>query len=344
MKNPHPISQTTSQTHITTYKEALHFSGNTQLACYILSAVKLGISFRMVIPGSFAEFWKGDKRWMIHKALTPINNSVAMSLVTYKSICNAYLSKNGFPVPLQKRVRNAQEILDFQKEQSLSEIVVKPTRGFGGAGVSILPRTEKEVTKAFAYAHEKALTDNPIRVIVEEFIHGRHFRLVVLGDEVIAAAERMAPYVTGDGKSTVKQLVDSLNIEYKKIGRPYVKIDDGEAEKALALKNYTASSVPTVDEHVTVRLNANMTSGGTVRECLSEMHPVYKKLAVDITHATHLKLAGIDLITPDISQPTLKYAVNEVNHNPGVRIHYMPDEGKEVDLCTMVQQYILDNL
>ena len=340
MKEPH----STAQSNITTYKEALHFSGNTQLAYYILSAVKLGISFKMVIPGSFAEFWKGDKRWMIHKALTPINNSVAMSLVTYKSICNAYLSTHGFPVPLQKRVRNAQEILDFQRERSLSEIVVKPTRGFGGGGVSILPRTEKEVRKAFSYAYEKALTDNPIRVIVEEFIHGRHFRLVVLGDEVIAAAERMAPYVIGDGKSTVRQLVDSLNIEYKKIGRPHVKIDDEEAVKALALKNFTPESIPADSEHVTVRLNANMTSGGTVRECLSEMHPIYKKLAVDITHTTHLKLAGIDLITPDISKQVEKYAINEVNHNPGVRIHYMPDEGNEVDLCTMVQQYILDNL
>lgn len=327
---------------IATYKEALSYSKNTQLARYILSAIKLGISYKMIIRGSFAEFWKGDKHWRIHKALTPINNSVAMSLVTYKSVCNNFLREQGFPVPLQKLVTNADGILAFQKEHNLNEIVVKPTRGFGGGGVSILPQTDDEIRRAYTFAYEKALTDNIPRVIVEEFIHGRHFRIMVLADKVIAASERMAPFVIGDGSSTIQQLVEIQNGMYKETGRPQITIDDEESRKALMLKKYTQDSVPKRGEHVTVRLNANMTSGGTVRECLAEVHAIYKKLAVDITKATELTLAGIDLITPDISQPATKYAVNEVNHNPGVRIHYMPDQGEVSDVCTHIQQYILN--
>jgi cyanophycin synthetase len=328
---------------LTTYKEALSYSKNTQLACYILSAIKLGISFKMIIPGSFAEFWKGEKRWRIHKALTPINNSVAMSLATYKSVCNRFLREQGFPVPEQQLVTSPEDIGTFKKEHSLEEIVVKPTRGFGGGGVSILPHTDDEIKRAFTFAYEKALTDNPTRVIVEEFILGRHFRIMVLDDKVIAASERMAPFVTGDGTSTIRKLVDTQNCEYKEIGRPQINIEDEEARKALLLKKYTQDSVPTNGEHVIVRLNANMTSGGTVRECLIDVHDMYKKLAVDITKAIGLTLAGIDLITPDISRPAEKYAVNEVNHNPGVRIHYMPDQGEITDVCTTIQQYILTN-
>lgn len=329
---------------ITTYKEALEYSKNTQLAAYILAAAKLGISFRMIIPGSFAEFSKDGKRWRIHKALTPINDSVAMSLVTYKSVCNKFLKDNGFPIPLQKRVKNAEEILEFQKEHNLSEIVVKPTRGFGGCGVSILPKTEDEVRRAFTFAYQKAMTNYSIRVVVEEFIHGRHFRIMVLDDKVIAAAERMAPYITGDGKTTIRKLVDDENLKYKEKARPQVKLGDEESRKALALKNYTPDSIPRNGEHVSIRLNANMTSGGTVRECLAELHPVYKKMAVDATKATGLKLAGIDLITPDITKPAKKYTINEVNHNPGVRIHHMHDEGEVADVCATIQHYILANI
>ncbi len=344
MKSIHkPENTQTFSAKELTYKEALAYSHNTQLAAYIVSAAKLGISYRMLIPGLFAEFSKNGKIWRIHKALTPINDSVAMSLVSYKNMCNRFLRDEGFPVPLQAVVQSCDEIQDFMKAHTLKNIVIKPVRGFGGGGVSILPHTDEEIDRAFTYAYDAALTDNNSRVLVEEFIQGRHFRILVLKDKVIAVAERMAPYIVGNGTSSIRDLVSNLNERYHQVNRPQIKIDDEEAVKALHLKGYTPDSIPTENERVTVRLNANMTSGGTVRECSSEIHSEYTKLAIDITKATGLTLAGIDLITPDITAPAQRYAVNEVNHNPGVRIHYMPDEGNVVDICTTIQQYILDN-
>jgi len=326
-----------------TYEEARTFASNTQLAYYILSAAKLGISFKMLIPGLFAEFEKDSKRWRIHKALTPINDSVAMSLASYKNTCNRFLREQGFPVPVQEHVTTADDIFTFIRSHKSTDIVVKPARGFGGAGVSIRPNTEDEIRHAFNYAEEKCMSSIQPKVLVEEFIRGRHFRMVVLGDSLIAAAERMTPYVVGDGVSTIAALVEKKNEELVEEGRPKIKLD-GESDKSLEDQNVTRDSIPEKGIRITVRFNANMTSGGSTRECLSDIHPKYKKLAISIVQATGLRLGGIDLITPDITDFSVKHAITEVNPNPGLRIHYMPDEGEPYDIATVIQEYILHNI
>ena len=187
------------------------------------------------------------------------------------------------------------------------------------------------------------MSSNEPKVLVEEFVHGRHFRMLVLGDKLIATSERMAAYVTGDGTSTIEQLVEEKNKLLAEKGRDQIKLDK-EAEKALETKNLATSSVPKKDEYVPARLNVNMTSGGSTRECLAEVHPDYAKMAISVVRAIGLKFGGIDLITPDIADPSVKHSINEVNHNPGLRIHYLPNHGKPVDVATMVQQYILDNI
>lgn len=160
----------------TTFEEARQLAQNSQMAFYILSAIKLGISYKVLIPSLFMEFSKDGKTWRIHKSLTPLNDSVAMSLASYKNICNTFLKNSGFPVPAQARANNAEDIFAFQKEHTVEEIVVKPTRGFGGAGVSIQPEGEQEIRHAFNFAEEKCMSSKHPKVIVEEFVHGRHFR------------------------------------------------------------------------------------------------------------------------------------------------------------------------
>jgi cyanophycin synthetase len=265
-----------------------------------------------------------------------------MSLASYKNICNTFLRGRGFPVPEQGPATKADDIIEFMSKKQIDDIVVKPSRGWGGMGVTIRPHGEQEIRRAFNYALENSLSATSTKVIVEEFVHGRHFRLVVLGNTLIAAVERVAPYVIGNGKSTVEALVKGKNREYAAIGRPQIKLDK-ESDSALETQGLTKESIPDKDKQVTIRFNANMTSGGIVRECLDEVHPSYRKIAVETVQATGLKLAGLDLITPDITNPNVKFGINEVNHNPGLRLHYMPNEGKTVDICLAVQKYILAN-
>ncbi|MDD3662029.1 MAG: ATP-grasp domain-containing protein [Candidatus Dojkabacteria bacterium] len=338
-----PVTNASNSISVLTYEEALKVTRNTQLAYYVLAAHELGISYRMLIPGLFAEFSKGPKRWRIHKALTPINDSVAMSLAAYKNICNRFLKDNGFPVPRQASINAAEDIFTFIKELGHDNIVIKPSRGWGGMGVSILPRGDQDVRHAFNSANENSLATSSTKVLAEEFVHGRHFRLVVLGTHVIAATERIPPSVTGDGTSSIETLVSEINKAYTKTGRPTIKLDE-ESDEVLESQNMARTSVPEAGKTVIIRFNANMTSGGRTRECLSDLHHDYLKLAVDVVDAVGLKLAGLDLITPDPADPSVKHAINEVNHNPGLRLHYMPDEGEPTDICLTIQQYILDNI
>ena len=96
-----------------TFQEAREYAGNIHMAYYILSAIKLDISYKVLIPSLFVEFQQGKKTWRIHKALTPINDSVAMSLASYKNYCNTFLGNEGFPVPAQTRVMRADDIFEF---------------------------------------------------------------------------------------------------------------------------------------------------------------------------------------------------------------------------------------
>lgn len=320
------------------YKE----TRNYQMAYYIMAAKKLGVEYKVLIPGILTEFSKGDKSWRIHKSLTPINDSVAYVISTYKSICSKFLDQNGIPVPKQKKVKNHKDIKAFVRETGNNRIVVKPSKGFGGKGITILP-DENEYEESFEIANKKSLSKSKNRVVVEEYIEGSDYRIMVLGDKVIAAAKRVPATVIGDGKSTVEQLIKKANkIKEDKI-LPLIPINE-ETEEALEHINLTLDSVVKKDREIEVRINSNQSTGGTTEECLDKVHPKYKELSVKIAKLLDLKLAGIDLITPDITNFNVKFAINEVNHNPGLRIHYKPTKGEPQDVCLDIQKYILDNI
>lgn len=324
-----------------TYEKAHELTGNTQMAYYVLAAEKLGIEYEVIIPALFTQFSKNGKTWRIHKSLVPINDSVAMSLSSYKNTCITFLDKEGFSVPKQRKVFKAEDIKDFIEEKKLEHIVVKPSKGFGGGGVTILPHPDS-IEESYTYARDKNLGLTEPRVLVEEFVHGRHYRLVVLGDEVIAAAERIQPFVVGDGQSDVMALIEAKNLELEKMPRPTIKVDE-ETDKALQMQSKEQNSVPEKDERVIVRLNANMTTGGSTRECLAEIDETYRQMAVKVIKAVGLEFGGLDVIAPDLTDPDGGYTINEVNHNPGLRIHYMPDEGEPFDLALKVQEYIMES-
>ncbi len=324
------------------FKELKEHTHNSQMALYALAAEELGAEYEMVIRALLIEFRKDNMRWRIHKSLTPVNNSVAAAIASYKSTSNKFLRKKGFPMPKQTSARSAKDIIKYLDESGLQDIVIKPKRGVGGHGVTILPRSKEEIEAAYNEAREHNLSRKQPHAVVEEFIPGENYRLLVLGDKVIAAAHRIAASVTGNGTDTIEVLIKNKNKQLKKMSRPTIPVDE-ETHTTLEQNNMTLQSIPQKGKEVKLRFNANMTSGGSTRECLSEVHPEYKKVAIEITKAIGLELAGLDLITTDITKPTKNYGINEVNHNPGLRIHYMPDEGESFHVALNIQKYIIDN-
>ena len=97
--------------------------------------------------------------------------------------------------------------------------------------------------------------------------------------------------------------------------------------------------VPKLDEEVILRYNCNLSTGGTTQECAKQTHQFYKDLAISAVKAIGTQFGGVDIITPDITRP-VKCAVNEINYNPGLRLHYKVDEGESVQVAVPILKYI----
>jgi D-alanine-D-alanine ligase-like ATP-grasp enzyme len=96
-----------------------------------------------------------------------------------------------------------------------------------------------------------------------------------------------------------------------------------------------------LNQQVFLRRNTNITTGGTSEECFDQVHDFYKELAIKAVNALDLDLGGVDLIIEDITQPD-KCAINEINYNPGLRLHYMPDKGEIKKVAVPIMEYIRD--
>lgn len=314
---------------------------NYQLAYYIQAAEKLEIQWKIIIPSLLVEFSKNGKTWRQLKSISPLNDAVSSNLSNYKNTCSNLLKTFGFKVPRQRDVTTLEEILKFKKENNIENIVIKPTRGFGGHGVTILPKTKEEILNGLNLALENSLSKKKDKVVVEEFVKGNNYRLLVLKDKVIAAVLREPAKVIGDGKSNTRLLINDKNVDMKRLGLSEIQMDI-ETQKVLQSQNLTMDSIPENGKTVYLRINANLTSGGTTTECLSKVNKYYKKIAIEATKTLGLLLAGVDLITPDITNPNSGYFINEVNHNPGLRPHYLPDKGTPADVAYEIQKYILE--
>jgi len=142
--------------------------------------------------------------------------------------------------------------------------------------------------------------------------------------------------VVGDGKHTIKQLVGLKNEERRKRLLHYILIDS-ETDKRLAKMGKNFESIPLLGQEIPLRFNANLTTGGSSQECYSQVHQYYIDLAIRAVREIGLEYAGVDLITPDISQKA-DCAINEINYNPGLRLHYKPDFGKAVKVAIPVME------
>lgn len=204
--------------------------------------------------------------------------------------------------------------------------------------MAILPSSEREVRDSYMFAHENSLSKETTKVIGEEFIHGENYRLLVLEDKVIGIVHRNAAKIIGDGGSNIQDLIAFENQKRTtRLLKPILV--DQEVEKKLKFEKLTLESVPEKDREVNLRFNANLSTGGTTEECAGITHQYYKDLAVSAVKAVGLKYGGVDLITPDITQPA-KCAINEINYNPGLRPHYKPDQGEIMQVAVPIMEYI----
>lgn len=320
-------------------KNFLKIAGNIHLSYYIEAADILGLKYEILVHGLMAKFSIENKHWYIINTVTPLVPTPSTTICKRKNLTHLVLEKHGIATPKQEILTCEIDAIKFFNNHK--DIVIKPTQQLGGKGVSILPQNEQQVLNAFKNAFETShAPPDSKKVIGEEFIHGENYRFLTLGEKVIGIVRRKAAHVVGDGQSTIRELIEKENERRKKnIMLPIVI--DNEVTLKLQREDMNLDFIPQKDQEVILRYNCNLTTGGTTEECANQVHDYYKQLAIKAVKAVGSEFGGVDIIAKDITKPE-KCAVNEINYNPGLRLHYKVDKGEQVKVAVPIMEYIRD--
>ncbi|MEE8502376.1 MAG: acetate--CoA ligase family protein [Kiloniellales bacterium] len=258
---------------------------------------------------------------------------VASLISREKPLTTRILGDLGLPVPRQRVVASEQQAVRAA-DQIGYPVVVKPTNTYSGHGVSIRMADAQAVSAAYKHAREHGDS-----VIVESFIEGDVYRLLVVGGELIAAAKRVPAQVIGDGAQTIEELVEELNRDPRRgpedWRNPRSRLEfDERVERILAEAGYTRETVPEKGETVRLRYLPLQTDGGTNIDMTDRVHPDNRVMAVRATEAIGLVTSGIDFIIPDISRSykDVGGAICEVNCAPSLPLH-LAAEGEPRDVA-----------
>ena len=308
----------------------------------VQAAQRRGVPVMRLGDDSLVQLGYGKHRRFIRATITDRTPCLATDLAGDKTIAKRVLSDGGLPVPLGGTASTDEEAVRLAGELGYP-VVLKPRNGNQGKGVSLDLRTPADVRRAFEVA---ARYDR--EVVVEQFIRGRHYRFLVVNGMVEAVAERRPATVTGDGRSTIAKLVEEVNRDPNR-GEEHeksltkIRIDPA-ALLALAKQGFTPEAVPAVGTIVCLRENANLSTGGTARDCTEEVHPYNSALVVRAVELLGLDVAGVDVVAEDISQTIDEEgAIIEVNAAPGLRMHLHPSEGKPRPVAEAIVDYLFPN-
>ncbi|MGJ7519907.1 cyanophycin synthetase [Variovorax sp. LT1P1] len=291
------------------------------------AAVARGIPYRRLTRGSLVQFGWGSRQRRIQAAEVDSTSGVAEAIAQDKELTKQLLNAAGVPVPLGRPVSDADDAWAAAMEIGLP-VVVKPQDGNQGKGVTVNIVTREQLNAAF----DSAATYG--EVMVEKFLPGFDYRLLVVGDRLVAAARRDPPQVIGDGTSTVRQLVDTVNLDPRRgegHATSLTKIRlDAIAVGRLEAQGLTPDSVPARGQRVVLRNNANLSTGGTATDVTDTVHPEVAARAVDAAQMVGLHICGVDMVCENVLRPLEEQhgGVVEVNAAPGLRMHISPSFGR----------------
>ena len=294
----------------------------------VQAAMARGIPYRRLTEGSLVQFGWGSLQKRIQAAETGHTSAIAESIAQDKTLTKDLLLAAGVPVPLGRIASSVADAWAAAEEIGLP-VVVKPRDGNQGKGVAVNLRSREAVEAAYAVA--ESFRDD---VMVERYLPGNDFRLLVVGDRLIAAARRDPPLVTGDGRLTIRELVDRVNKdplrgEGHATSLTRIRIDE-IALATLASAGLTPDSTPDRGQRVVLRNNANLSTGGTATDVTDHVHPKVAQRAVQAAQMVGLDICGVDVVCEGLHRPLEETGggIVEVNAAPGLRMHLTPSYGK----------------
>jgi cyanophycin synthetase len=298
-------------------------------------AKKRGIPVLRIGERSMFQLGYGKHGKMIEATICSDTSGIAIDIACDKLLTKEILFNQCIPVARGGKVQSSLDML-LKAESIGYPVVIKPRYGNQGKGVFANIQNEKQALEAY-----NILSKNYQDIMIEKHITGRDFRVCMVDGEVIAVAERVPPYIVGDGVSTVRKLINTINKDERRgVGheKPLTKI---KADKALSAyiskRGYKLNSILPKDVKLTLRENANLSTGGIAIDCTDLICKENIEICKRAAKAISLNICGIDVCCSDISIPLDDNgAIIEVNAAPGIRMHHYPFEGKSRNIAEAV--------
>ena len=294
---------------------------------------------RLLETGNLVQLGHGAALRRIWTAETDRTSAIAEGISRDKDLTKALLSNCGVPIPEGREVSSPEDAWDAAQDIGLP-VCVKPTDGNHGRGVFIDLKSREEVEKAYAVA-----VDEGSGVLVERSIPGSEHRLLIIGGKMVAANRGDVVKVTGDGKLTVRELVDTqINSDPRRgssESHPLSNIRmDSAARIELSRQNLEPDSIPADGREVLIQRNANHEFDVT-----DDVHPDTAEVAALAARIVGLDSAGVDLVCEDISKPLSdqRGAIVEVNAGPGLLMHLKPGVGKPRPVGQAIIEHLFPN-
>jgi cyanophycin synthetase len=304
----------------------------TSTAAVLDAARRRGIpSVRITEDANLFQLGWGKRQRRLQATMTGATSNIAVHVASNKQLTKALLEQCGIPVPKGQTVSSAAEAV-LAARRLRGAVTVKPLDANQGKGVTTTCRNADQVTAAFAHARKFSRG-----VIVEQYLEGHDYRVLVAGDKVAAASCRRPPSVTGDGASTIRALVAIENSNPAR-GAGHANILtritlDEHAQNLVSEQGYALDDVPPPGAVVQLRGNANLSTGGTAEDVTDLLPECTRQLCVRAAQKIGLDVAGIDIVCRDISLPLAQQrgGIIEVNAAPGIRMHQYPSRGQARD-------------
>lgn len=308
--------------------------------CIVEEAAKRGIPFIRLNKHSLVQLGYGVHQKRIRATIASTTGNIAVDIACDKEETKALLEAAEIPVPSGTVIRSL-EALEEAVEKYGYPLVIKPIDGNHGKGNTTNITTWEQAITAFEAAQKYGRSS-----IIEKFITGYDFRILVINYKFICAALRTPASVIGDGSSTIQLLIDSTNSDPRR-GYGHEKVltqitIDQFTQKMLDEKNYSLDTVPPKGELVLLKPTANLSTGGTSNDVTDEVHPANIVMCERIAKIIGLDICGIDIMASDLRTPVSENggAILEVNAAPGFRMHIEPSEG----LARNVAEPVVDML
>ncbi|MEM9483603.1 MAG: cyanophycin synthetase [Cyanobacteria bacterium P01_F01_bin.116] len=330
------------QTDLTDLKQLrIEASLGATTEAIVMEAEARGIPWMELENCDLFQLGYGKYQKRIQAALTSSSNVLGVELACDKERTKVVLENMGAPVPAGDLIYSFDELKPTIERIGGYPIVIKPLNGNHGRGITINVGSWQEAENAYDRAREISKG-----VIVEHFYAGRDHRILVVNHQVVAVAERVPAHVVGDGHKTIVELVEQENQDERRgNGHDNVLTQinlDKSTDEMLNRQGFTLDTVLEAGQIAYLRATANLSTGGTAIDRTDDIHPDTVWLAERVSRIIDLDIAGIDVITTDISKPLREAdgVIVEVNAAPGLRMHLAPSEGVARNVAAPILQML----